>query len=181
MYTTQDLEANPIRLFQLPNTLAGDGAVTIIVQCILTWFVELGLVHYDLGNRSIRPIGFIPEPKRPWLRRLFMLDLNAEPGTGQRADLSKLQAVVHHALRGFMFAVVGFLLLWPIGVGALTSVGESSGGDYLYDEKWTPQAFKAILGGVLSLLTTPLMALFWLIKAGWEAETSDAEEAVQSS
>ncbi|EKJ79307.1 hypothetical protein NXS19_002743 [Fusarium pseudograminearum] len=192
MYTTQDTTKNPIRLFQLPNTLAGDAAVTIIIQCILTWFVEMGLVSYDLSKRSVQPVGFIPEPSHPWMRWLLFLppsdpsDSETEsekvrPVNESKAD-SLFNTIVQGALRGFVFAVAGFILLWPLSVGILTTLGERDGGDWRYDDHWIPQAFKAILGGILSLLTTPLMALFWLVKAGWEGndERSNARESRRS-
>ncbi|KAF4982772.1 hypothetical protein FZEAL_1673 [Fusarium zealandicum] len=179
MYTTQDTTKNPIRLFQLPNTLAGDAAVTIIIQCVLTWFVEMGLVSYDLSRRSVQPIGFIPEPLSPRLRWLFFLppsdsviSTDKDKPKDQPKAESRFASIVSfafkQALRGFFLALVGFFLLWPIGVGVLTAFGDHTGGDYVYKDRWVPQAFKAILGGLLGLLTTPLMALFWLIKAGWE-------------
>ncbi|CAM1505821.1 Fc.00g114580.m01.CDS01 [Cosmosporella sp. VM-42] len=169
MYTTQDTTKNPIRLFQLPNTLAGDAAVTIIVQCILTWFVELFLVRYDLGNRSVQPIGFIPEPSKPWLRWLFFLPQTRTANQVVTSGVS-FRSLPQQAFRGFLLAIAGFLLLWPIGVGALTALGEHDGGDYRYSDRWTPQVFKLLLGGFLGLLTTPLMAMFWLVKAGWEVK-----------
>jgi hypothetical protein len=163
MYTTQDTSSKPIRLFQLPNTLAGDAAITTVVQCVLTWFVETALVRYDLRNRSVQPIGsFGPEPRRPWLRRFFFLDEAAR-------NASPLASVGQGALRGLIATVLGFVLLWPVAVGALTAFGEPSGGDYVYPDRWTPQFFKFIYGGLLGLLTTPLMAMFWLVKAGWDA------------
>lgn len=187
MYTTQDTVNNPIRLFQLPNTLAGDAAVTIIVQCILTWFVEKGLVAYDLSKRSVQPIGFIPEPSRPWQRWLFFLPSVSEAATevetkGEAeaiapAQPSTLTSLLQQALRGFLLAIVGFVLLWPAGVGILTAFGKRSGGDYTYADRWTPEVFKFILGGLLGLLTTPLMAAFWLIKAGWEAKSDETSES----
>lgn len=192
MYTTQDTVKNPIRLFQLPNTLSGDAAVTIIIQCILTWFVEMGLVSYDLSKRSVQPIGFMPEPSSRWMRWLFFLpdpssgesevEFEKEKPVAKSKAASVFNTIMQGALRGFMFAIVGFFLLWPLSVGVLTTVGERDGGDWRYDDRWTPQAFKAILGGALSLLTTPLMALFWLVKAGWEGndERSDARETRRS-
>ncbi|KLP06893.1 uncharacterized protein FFB20_01523 [Fusarium fujikuroi] len=184
MYTTQDTIKNPIRLFQLPNTLSGDAAVTIIVQCILTWFVEMGLVSYDLSKRSVQPIGFVAEPSHQWLRWLFFLPPASDPSDSEVEEKEPqrkptvppvLTATVQGALRGFILAVVGFFILWPLSVGVLTTVGERDGGDWRYKDRWAPQAFKAILGGVLGLLTTPLMALFWLIKAGWEGNDERAE------
>ncbi|RMJ08864.1 hypothetical protein BHE90_000660 [Fusarium euwallaceae] len=180
MYTTQDTTKNPIRLFQLPNTLAGDAAVTIIIQCILTWFVEMGLVSYDLSNRSVQPIGFIPEPSAPLLRWLFYLPPSKSEETPEEDEPKSkiglvLSSIVQQALRGFMLAVLGFLLLWGPSIGILTVFGVRSGGDFLYQDRWVPQAFKGILGGVLGLLTTPPMAAFWLMKAGWEGNKERTE------
>ncbi|QGI68117.1 hypothetical protein CEK27_012088 [Fusarium fujikuroi] len=159
-------------------------AVTIIVQCILTWFVEMGLVSYDLSKRSVQPIGFVAEPSHQWLRWLFFLPPASDPSDSEVEEKEPqrkptvppvLTATVQGALRGFILAVVGFFILWPLSVGVLTTVGERDGGDWRYKDRWAPQAFKAILGGVLGLLTTPLMALFWLIKAGWEGNDERAE------
>ncbi|KAL2206893.1 hypothetical protein CC79DRAFT_1370289 [Sarocladium strictum] len=185
MYTTQPSPSPPIKLFALPNTLAGDAAITIIVQCILTWFVELGLLRFDLRHKSVQPIGFIPKPSKAWLRWLFYLP-PADSSDDDRAGAVppprtiSFRAILPEALRGFMLAVCGLLVLWPIGVGALTAFGEKQEGslDYVYDDRYVPQGFKAVLGGLLGLLTTPLMALFWLVRAGWEAEGVDgaAEE-----
>ncbi|KAH7141328.1 hypothetical protein B0J13DRAFT_623698 [Dactylonectria estremocensis] len=174
---------NPIFLFQLPNTLAGDGAVTIIIQCIITWFVEKGLVALDLSRRGIQPIGFIPMPTHPWLRWLFFLpqlgyDKAAEAEalyepqgkTPASGFAGAIVSVMQEATRGFLAAVASFFLLWPASVGILIVFGEDVGGDFTYSDRWIPQIFKGILGGVLGLLTTPLMAGFWLIKAGWEGD-----------
>lgn len=169
MYTTQDTKNNPIRLWQFPNTIAGDAAVTIFVQCILTWFVEMALVSYDLSQRSVQPIGFIAEPVRPWLRWFFLLPAETSQS---HFDAKKRPATVflEGLLRGFMLSVVAFILLWPPAVGIMTALGEQEGGDRLFADRWTPQFFKFVLGGLLGLFTTPLMAMFWLVKAGWQAK-----------
>ncbi|KAH8172398.1 hypothetical protein LIA77_06653 [Sarocladium implicatum] len=184
MYTTQPSPRAPIKLFALPNTLAGDAAVTIIVQCILTWFVELGLLRFDLRNKSVQPISFVPKPTRPLLRWLFYLPKSDGSGNdaGEEGRLlprtMSWRAIAPEALRGFLLAIAGFLVLWPISVGALTAFGEKLDGslDYVYDDRYVPQGFKAVLGGLLGLFTTPLMALFWLIRAGWEAEGLEESE-----
>ncbi|KAL7933091.1 hypothetical protein V8C35DRAFT_304894 [Trichoderma chlorosporum] len=165
MYTKQ---AKPIRLWQLPNTLAGDAAVTTIIQCIITWFVELFILRYDLSQGAIQPIGFIPQPTNPWLRLFFFLPQDPTVEIERQPRPWSLLEIIQQALRGFTFAVVSFLLLWPIFMGVLTAFGVKEGGDYYYQDKWVPQLFKLILGGVLGLLTTPWMAMFWLVKAGWE-------------
>lgn len=171
MYTTQDTAKNPIRLWQFPNTLAGDAAVTVFVQCILTWFVEMALVAHDLSQRSVQPIGFIAEPNRASLRWLCLLSPSTVASESQpRARGFSFAAVFNQVFRGFLLAVVAFLVLWPVAVGVLTAFGEKQGGDWVYSDRWTPQFFKFALGGLLGLFTTPLMAMFWLVKAGWETQ-----------
>lgn len=198
MYTTQDTAKNPIRLFSFPNTLAGDAAVTIIIQCLLTWFVEWGLVAYDLSNRSVQPIGFLPLPTSPLARWFFFLPPaaaaedpeSASPsasGTGPSAApaptslaaattlSARLLLVIQQALRAMAICVPAFLVVWPVAVGAMTAAGRPlANHDYLYDDRWAPQVFKLLLGGVLSLLTTPLMAMYWLVRAGWAADAAAA-------
>ncbi|CAK7211176.1 hypothetical protein SCUCBS95973_001044 [Sporothrix curviconia] len=74
MYKTIDTEKSPIRVFQFPNTLAGDATVTIFIQCVITWFIELVLVNRDLRSGHIQPIGFIREPQNALLRWFLLLD-----------------------------------------------------------------------------------------------------------
>ncbi|KAF4121429.1 Protein of unknown function (DUF2456) [Geosmithia morbida] len=186
MYTTQDTVKNPIRLFSFPNTLAGDAAVTVIIQCLLTWFVEWGLVAYDLSNRSVQPIGFLSEPRNRWVRWYFFLDgpsplpTSASTPTTAGDDGEEpastpglppfLSLVVNQAIRGFALCIPAFLLLWPISVAAMIPFGKPQPHhDYLYTDRWAPQVLKLALGGMLGLLTTPLMAMFWLVRAGWDA------------
>lgn len=171
MYTTQDISANPIRLFSLPNTLAGDAGLTIIIQTLMTWLIEYILVHYDLSNRAVQPIGWISQPSNPYLRWLLMLP----PKAGDEEPQQSIPMMfVHNALRAMIIAAIpGFILLWPASVGILLSLGRKSGGDWVFEKKWIPQAFKAILGGLFGLMTTPLMAMYWLVKAGWESSEQE--------
>lgn len=74
MYKTIDVDKHPIRLFQFPNTLAGDATVTIFIQCVITWFIELVLVNRDLRSGHIQPVGFIREPSNALVRWFLLLD-----------------------------------------------------------------------------------------------------------
>lgn len=168
MYTTQDTARKPIRLFELPNTLAGDAAVTIIIQCIVTWLIELALVGRDLKTGAVQAIGIFREPSGRIARWFFFLS-DEEADSPRSSAAFWLGFMVNQILRGFIFAVASFLLLWGPSVGILAAVGERSGGDYVYPKQWTPQIFKGVLGGVLGLLTTPAMAAFWLLRSGWIA------------
>ncbi|KAH7205119.1 uncharacterized protein BKA55DRAFT_547285 [Fusarium redolens] len=112
--------------------------ITIIIQCILTWFVKMGLVSYDLSKRSVQPIGFIREPLCQWLPWLFFLPPASDPGDSEVEEKEPqpeskvppvLTIIVQGALRGFILAVLGFFILWPLSVAVLTTVRERDSGD----------------------------------------------------
>ncbi|PHH70747.1 hypothetical protein CDD82_6952 [Ophiocordyceps australis] len=170
MYKSQNIERHPIRLFRLPNTLAGDAAVTIFVQTVVTWIVEAILVSHDLKTGGVRPIGFVPSPRNPYVRRLLLLPAEADARVGRARPFCSFAALVGQVFRSLVLAAASFLVLWPISVGVLTRVGHKRGNDWEFAKKWAPQVFKGILGGALGLLTTPLMAAFWLVRAGWKSE-----------
>ncbi|KAM0331301.1 hypothetical protein ACHAQA_002971 [Verticillium albo-atrum] len=178
MYTTQDLTKNPIRLFQLPNTLAGDAAVTIVLQCIITWLIEAILVNRDLRKGGIRPIGFVPEPTSVVLRWLMMLDEKEASDSEKPPKRERVRkgaaSLLRQAPRVFVIIVISFILCWPASVGILTAMGERRGGDWFFEETWAPQIFKGVLGGVLALLTTPVMAGYWLVMEGWRLKRGGA-------
>ncbi|KAK8044119.1 hypothetical protein PG993_004143 [Apiospora rasikravindrae] len=178
MYTTQHYTPdNIIRLFQLPNTLAGDMAVTIFIQCIITWLVELILVNRDLKSGGVQAIGFVPEPTNRLVRWYMFLD-RTEGDThavgGFRHWLSFLGSQV---MRALISVVPCFVLLFGPSIGFLTLVGTpipwGTAQDWVYATKWAPQIFKLLLGGVLSLLTGPAFAAFWLVRCGWALKKNE--------
>ncbi|KAI8236518.1 hypothetical protein K4K55_003793 [Colletotrichum sp. SAR 10_96] len=171
MYSFQNLATHPIRLFQLPNTLAGDAVVTILIQTMITWFIELILVEHDLKNGAIRPIGFYREPVRPLWRWLMLLAPIEDGGQVVPARSKKWPAfLVDQFIRIGLIFVVSFFLLWGPSVGILVAIGKRGTGsdwDWYFQKQWAPQIFKGVLGGLLALLTTPVMAFFWLVREGW--------------
>ncbi|KAI9091274.1 hypothetical protein DFS34DRAFT_635551 [Phlyctochytrium arcticum] len=46
----------PISLFALPKTIAGDTAITVLVQGILTWVIDAGLVYGDIRKGMVAPL-----------------------------------------------------------------------------------------------------------------------------
>ncbi|KAK4219857.1 hypothetical protein QBC37DRAFT_408664 [Rhypophila decipiens] len=60
-----------ILLFHLPNSLAGDAAVTIVLQTVITWLVEFLLVNRDLERGGVRPVGFVGIPRHGKFVRWF--------------------------------------------------------------------------------------------------------------
>ncbi|KAI1653250.1 hypothetical protein F4813DRAFT_375214 [Daldinia decipiens] len=172
MYATQDIVTRPIRLFLFPNTLAGDAAVTIIIQCLITWHIELFLVNRDLRKGGVHPIGFIPEPKNRFMRWFMFLD--------RPKETHEVRSVVHwlsffrsQILRALLIAVAFFPVIWGPSIGFLVLAGKWEGDDWYYDKVWAPQVFKLIQGGVLGLLTTPPMVMFWLTRCGWALKNNE--------
>lgn len=186
MYTRTD---DPIDLFEFPNTLIGDFAVTVIMQTIITWIVEMIVVNNDLRKASVRPIGFIDEPQLQdpsspssplgsvsrclprWairaIRWFMLLDQPKSQRKRRGSIVRKLRYVFAQVLRAFLVSVFLFALLIGPTVGILIAIGVKQGDDWFYASRWTPEFYKLILGGVLALLTSPFFAMYWMIKCGW--------------
>lgn len=172
MYATQDITTRPIRLWLFPNTLAGDAAVTIFVQCLITWHIELFLVNRDLRKGGVHPIGFIPEPTSRVMRWFMFLD-RPEQTHEVRSIVHWLSFLWSQILRALLIAVAFFPVVWGATIGFLIIAGRWEGDDWYYDKVWTPQVFKLIQGGVLGLLTTPPMVIFWLTRCGWALKNNE--------
>lgn len=164
-----------INLFQFPNTLVGDATVTIIIQCIVTWLIELVLVNGDLKHGRIQAVGSVPEPKNRLIRWFMFLDRNDAKYNG--GCLAHWMVFLYsQVLRAFIIAVISFAVFIGPTIGFLILVGTRNGGDWTYTggvkptphlENWKPMVFKGILGASVALVTTPLFALFWMVRSGW--------------
>ncbi|KAI0875760.1 hypothetical protein GGS24DRAFT_454251 [Hypoxylon argillaceum] len=178
LYHGKGDDKNPIRLFQFPNTLAGDTAVTIFIQFLTTWVIESILVNYDLRRGGVQPIGFIPEPRWKYLRWFMFRDR-----TEQTHEVSSfkhwLRFLYSQVIRSLILAVVAFPLIFGLSVGFLTIVGhhEGTSWDWYFTAKWAPEIFKLVQGAVLGLLFTPPMVMFWLVSCGWALRAAEAQAA----
>ncbi|CCG81974.1 Putative uncharacterized protein [Taphrina deformans PYCC 5710] len=170
MYAHEDLDSNPIRLFRLPNTLSGDAAVTLFVQCIITWLITMISVSGDLRRGKVQPIGFVPEPQNKLLRWYFFLD--AEQPVGRKNFGQWVVFILSQIGRSLVFSVPLFFLFWPATVGILTSstLGSHMGNDYYYARTWTPQIFKLLYGGLVGLVQNPFFVMMWLLTVGWREQ-----------
>lgn len=132
--------------------------------------ITLVLANADIRNGMVQPIGFVPEPRHKLLRWYLFLD--AEQPTKRRNARQWVVFVFTQIARALLYAVPMFFLVWPAAVGILTSstLGSHRGNDYYYSRRWTPQVFKLLYGGILGLLQTPPMYLFWLLTVGWREQ-----------
>lgn len=172
---------DPIALLAMPNTLAGDAALTIIIQTIVTWLVEWAVLASDLRAGKVAPLRPPPSPR---FRRV--LAVSGRPGSsdggagasshegrdsssshgGQEPPRTEPLPPPSHVPRILSLMLPSFVLFWPPSLAILTAVGTRVGRDYVFDARWAPQIFKLVLGGVLGLVITPLMALFWMLREG---------------
>ncbi|CAN8098213.1 unnamed protein product [Discula destructiva] len=180
MYTRTD---NPIFLFQLPNTLVGDLAVTIIAQTIVTWLIEMLIVNRDLRKGNIQPIGFVTEPDATIAshsrltraaRWFLLLDLSKQQRKRRGSAYRKFLYILAQVVRAFAVSVVCFMIMAGPTIAILIRLGVKEGGDWVYASRWLPQAYKGILGGVLALVTTPFFAMMWMVKCGWNGGMHEA-------
>lgn len=183
LYHNRGTADSPIRLFQFPNTLAGDTAVTIFVQFLTTWVIEAVLVNFDLRKGGVQAIGFVPEPSHRRLRWFAFLDLNLDRGRAQRYTIGGPKQwfafLFAQVLRSLILAVIFFPPIFGASIGFLTLVGTRHHGsdwDWYYDAEWAPEIFKLVQGAVLGLLFTPPMAVFWLARCGWALQALAREE-----
>lgn len=186
MYLSPD---DRITLLRLPNTLAGDAALTIVIQVIVTWLIEWLAVTSDLRSGKVAPLAWRCGPKARWILGLPRTGEdggetrgssregerdssdNRHSTSNRKANAAPTRSprmpLLAHPLRIIAVLVPSFILIWPPSIGILIALGTAMGdGDYLYPSRWTPQIFKLVFGAVLGLLTTPVMALFWVVREG---------------
>ncbi|KAI3324210.1 hypothetical protein HD806DRAFT_62771 [Xylariaceae sp. AK1471] len=176
LYHNKGSNESPIRLFQFPNTLAGDTAVTIFVQFLITWIIESILVNHDLKKGGVQPIGFIQEPEWKVLRWFMFLD-RQEQTHEVRSFKHWLEYLFSQAIRSLILAVAFFPLIFGVSIGLLTLAGtrKAADWDWYYSAKWAPEIFKLVQGAVLGLLFTPPMVIFWLARCGWALRKNEGQ------
>jgi hypothetical protein len=173
---------DPPFIFRFPTTIAGDVAVDIFVNSVVTWAISTLLVALDLRAGKLQPIGFVREPQAWALRWFCMLD--------RKRDRFKAGGFLHwflflysNVFRSLVFGVATFLIVWPVSIGILTAVGtkDGGGGDWSFDRTWTPQIFKTVFGAVLGLFITPMIDLFWMVRVGWHLNAKPSRPGTEMS
>ncbi|RYP11218.1 hypothetical protein DL764_000174 [Monosporascus ibericus] len=185
MYATADTSKSPIRLWRFPYTLAGDGGLSIPIQCTITWWLEVWLVNRHLRRGRLQAIGFMPEPKTRFFR--WFMFLNDRPVRNHERRGSRMMHWLlfasSHFARALIVSAVAFTVVWAPSVGVLMLVSLNGGErklppgcehDWCYKKKWAPQIFKSVKGSVLGILTTPLFVIFWLVRCGWALKKNEA-------
>ncbi|KAF9420582.1 hypothetical protein BGZ94_009067 [Podila epigama] len=164
---------DPVMLWPLPNTLAGDAAVTIIIQTTLTWILDRLAVGGDLKKGLVAPLK-TPKHAKPWLRWFVGLDeLHAHQSRSTNSSLKDriLFNIAFHGKRILVMILATFILFWPITIGILSGLKKNGvgkdfsqlGGDF---NVWPmPSIFKGIYGFATGI-TTPFVSYIALIYHG---------------
>ncbi|KAF9978064.1 hypothetical protein BGZ73_003804 [Actinomortierella ambigua] len=162
---------DPVSLWPLPNTLAGDSAVTIILQQGLTWILDRLAVAGDLKKGMVAPLRM--PAKAPSLVRWFV---GIEYSKVQPQTWGERWSYIFnfHVKRMAVIIVATFIVYWPIAIGILSGLKANGigadhtdlGGDF---NPWPmPEIYKGVYAAMLGL-TTPLMTYIALI---WHGEQS---------
>ncbi|KAG9323909.1 hypothetical protein KVV02_006275 [Mortierella alpina] len=169
---------DPVTLWPLPNTLAGDAAVTIIIQQTLTWILDRLAVGGDLKKGLVAPLRM---PKNANAITRWFVGL--EEVRVYKTFKERLAYYFrYHGKRIAVLVVVTFILYWPITIGILSGlkihgIGKDHshrGGDF---NVWPmPEIFKGVYGFALGM-TTPFVSYVALIYQGETQQTrSDSTE-----
>ena len=118
------------------NTLAGDAAVTIFVQTIITWLVDSAMVCNDVRTRAygIRPISVSHKALNNNFLRWYISAEGMELLEPHITMKARLKCLVLGLIKAFLLCVPVFFIWWPITVAILVGVGHSIGrGNYQYN------------------------------------------------
>ncbi|KAF9962361.1 hypothetical protein BGZ65_009303, partial [Modicella reniformis] len=158
---------HPVALWPLPNTLAGEAAVTIILQQTLTWFLDRLAVSGDLNKGMVAPLR-MPKNANGIVRWFVGLNHIEKPIT--LSDKIKY-TIRFHGSRIAVIILATFVLYWPITIGILSElkihgIGKDYsdlGGDF---NIWPfPEIFKGVYGFAVGM-TTPFVSYIALIYQG---------------
>ncbi|KAK3825223.1 MAG: hypothetical protein J3Q66DRAFT_102436 [Benniella sp.] len=174
---------DPVALWPLPNTLAGDAAVTIIIQQALTWILDRFAVNGDLNKGLVAPLRM---PKNAsavvqWFVGLNHIEVHTTLSGKIKYNLR------FHGTRIAVLILATFVLYWPITIGILSGlkihgVGKDHsdlGGDF---NTWPlPEIFKGVYGFAVGM-TTPFVSYIALIYQGETGQSNqDSIELARST
>lgn len=132
------------------NTLAGDAAVTIFVQLIVTWLIDTLLVCNDVRTRALKTQPLLPS--KLFSNRYCQWYLSVEGMDLLDPDITflrRVKRIIGGIIRALFLSVPVFFLWWPISVGIMAGVGEPIGAaEYAYNHYpvCTPHYVRHALG-----------------------------------
>ncbi|KAG0213146.1 hypothetical protein BGX28_004972, partial [Mortierella sp. GBA30] len=160
--------SNPVMIWVLPNTLAGEAAVTIIIQTTLTWILDRLAVAGDLKKGLVAPLR-MPRNPHPWFE--WFVGLDDVPVYAATHKKRIRHALEFHGKRIVVLILMTFLVFWPLTIGMLTwmrgnGIGKDPSplsGDF---NAWPfPEIFKGVFGFATGIIT-PFVSYIALIYQG---------------
>ncbi|KAJ3052515.1 hypothetical protein HK097_006117 [Rhizophlyctis rosea] len=165
------------RLWALPNSLAGDAVVTVLVQQTLTWFLDGALTRKDLRKGAVAPWPYaLPEKGvLGWICG-ESLDVFGPAPVGREGVVGRVKLVVGLLLRGFVTALMFVIPAWCIGVGLLIAFWPAVRSGAPVSGWPGPQIFKALYTFFLGAVTTPFSTLVAMAQAAKEKRLAYSAE-----
>jgi len=118
------------------NTLAGDAAVTIFVQTIITWLIDSALICNDVRTRAygIRPTSISQTALNNSFLRWYISVEGMDLLERHITFKTRLKRMIVGIIKAFFLCVPVFFIWWPITVAILVGVGHTIGaGNYSYN------------------------------------------------
>ncbi|KAJ3149589.1 hypothetical protein HDU89_003642 [Geranomyces variabilis] len=182
------------RLWNMPNTIAGDAAVTVLIQGVLTWVIDGALTHQDCRKGTVAPIalndhrdyyvnddgsdnqrsvdGDSAVPLKPRTsRRIFsrFVCWTCAPSLDIFAPgltpAIRAKRVFLSATRGLVFSLCVLPIAWSLGVGIACAVWPALARNEPITNSWGPMIFKAVYTFVLGAVTTPVSTVLAMTQA----------------
>lgn len=197
------LNAKNVRIWILKNnTVAGDMALTIFIQGVLTFCIASGMVHVDLRKNKISAFRY-PWPDTSWgaAKRLppdhaktrvgrlwrrfhnshgFSRGLHFFSGSDvndifdSRLTRSQFFTRLFWSIwKGSVLSVFYFFLIWPISIAIVSPIWA---GQNLGNRNFTAPLIKAVYGFIFGLLMNPVCAM---IAMGSEDSVRHHREEIQ--
>ncbi|MBW0507213.1 hypothetical protein O181_046928 [Austropuccinia psidii MF-1] len=180
------LNAKNVRIWILKNnTVAGDMAITIFIQGVLTFCIASGMVHVDLRKNTITAFPY-PWPDTSWGAAKRLSPDNAKTRIGKLwttfhndqgfsrglhffsgsdvndifdRRLSRSQFFTRLAWsiwKGSVLSVIYFFIIWPIAIAIVSPIWA---GENLGNGNFTAPLIKGVYGFVYGLLMNPVCAM----------------------
>eukprot|EP01117_Protostelium_nocturnum_P014949 TRINITY_DN5748_c0_g1_i4.p1 TRINITY_DN5748_c0_g1~~TRINITY_DN5748_c0_g1_i4.p1 ORF type:complete len:303 (+),score=65.97 TRINITY_DN5748_c0_g1_i4:737-1645(+) len=160
----------PVRIWGMPNTLAGDAFLTVVIQGILTFYIDGMATSYDVrkakfGISPLLPPQWIHNSKGV-IRWFFSGNPDVlEPGVTSGRRALRLFGMFPRAL---IYVAVLIVVFWPVTVGVIYGF---SGDDNNFIRGFpTVPIFKGCFCAIMAFFQTVPVSLYAMMRKGWMQE-----------
>ena len=169
-YLMYEPERDNISILSFPQPMAGDIGVTSIIEPLLTWLI-VGIVVRNDMRHCMTPAEYLPQTPNTWIDK-FVLSMRQYPieFTKQRMKQIAKSCLIFILLTGLPCLIPALIALLILEV--------ETKNDYRFDLS-EAVICKAIYGGVMGLIITPIAAYLTMVYQSLE-KTGDKKDDTKS-